>query len=780
MIGTTEHDRDSSRESKPYDGAAFEAEVAAVLSAMGYAVQPNRWKAGRQTDLVASRFSFPASLQFLVECKDWSQKVGVEVVTDMHARVDAVRRTECPDVRGWIIASSGFAMNAKEHATALGIHCTTYDELLGEMIDFRPYLERFVGDYENLTAKYLGEDGQPTGQPLLDIMLRCDLYRYFVPPDVEMREETPTPQKDKVKIEIVRRPANEVVMHWLADKKSSHMTILGDFGSGKSSFGLDLTYRLAKQHLRFLRGEAMACRVPLFVPLKEYYRRLNIESLVTNLLVNQYGVTASWSSLSRIIAAGRILLILDGFDEMVTRSSPHDTVDNLREVCKLAQPGTKTILTCRTHYFRDQREVDDTFGSGARTANPLMQHIRSHPHFRVLDLAPLNDNQIETLLRKRLGASQTKAVVAEMRRTYNLWDLSQRPVLCDMIIKTLPTLLKRGTVINAAQLYDAYTSHWLDTDDWRSIMTPAGKRRLMKTLAVQMFFSGQAEERQQIHYSELPEPDPSLFKQTLRHDPKAFDLYDHDTRTCSFLIRDREGNYRFVHKSFLEFFVANRLKEDINQGDPTLLLRFDRDSGNREVMFFLRGLGIRSEAVAKLLRETVIKRGGGQEVALRVLIPRLLEDLTPRGHAAWACSCYRAARAAESGGNKEQTKLLASVAVGESIRMVEQWIDGTSDGVKHLVDAVGLSIAEHDEVAYRVTSCARRAVAALYPAAATNDLAVRAAEEALAHLGKNPQKRAMFWECILAAVGFLLPLCGQYTSGCGQAFALSWDSMDAE
>ena len=57
-------------------------------------------------------------------------------------------------------------------------------------------------------------------------------------------------------------------------------------------------------------------------------------------------------------------------------------------------------------------------------------------------------------------------------------ELSTRPILLDMIIKTLP-LLKDKTEINAADLYHAYTSEWIERDDWRSCLTSEGKRGKM-------------------------------------------------------------------------------------------------------------------------------------------------------------------------------------------------------------------------------------------------------------------------------------------------------------
>jgi formylglycine-generating enzyme required for sulfatase activity len=62
------------------------------------------------------------------------------------------------------------------------------------------------------------------------------------------------------------------------------------------------------------------------------------------------------------------------------------------------------------------------------------------------------------------------------------------------------------------------------------------------------------------------------------------DYFEHDIRTCSFLNRDPEGNYRFVHKSFQEFFVAQWLAPRLLDGSaPEMPI-------NEEIRGFVRGL----------------------------------------------------------------------------------------------------------------------------------------------------------------------------------------------
>jgi formylglycine-generating enzyme required for sulfatase activity len=99
----------------------------------------------------------------------------------------------------------------------------------------------------------------------------------------------------------------------------------------------------------------------------------------------------------------------------------------------------------------------------------------------------------------------------------------------------------------------------------------------MQELALEMLRRDQLS----IHYSRLPERVREHFR---LEKAREIDYFEHDIRTCSFLSRDGEGNYRFVHKSFQEFFVAQWLAPRLLDGSaPEMGL-------NEEMRGFVRGL----------------------------------------------------------------------------------------------------------------------------------------------------------------------------------------------
>lgn len=148
----------------------------------------------------------------------------------------------------------------------------------------------------------------------------------------------------------------------------------------------------------------------------------------------------------------------------------------------------------------------------------------------------------------------------KIKETYNLEELAIRPVLIELITESLPQLIKRKKEINAGKLYEVYTDFWLDRDikSERTFMQKEDKRLFVQELAFKMFL----EYGLLIHYAEFPQTVKEHFG---LKNAEEIDYFEHDIRTCSYFSRDTEGHYKFAHKSFMEFFVAKKLAEELRK-----------------------------------------------------------------------------------------------------------------------------------------------------------------------------------------------------------------------
>ena len=86
-----------------------------------------------------------------------------------------------------------------------------------------------------------------------------------------------------------------------------------------------------------------------------------------------------------------------------------------------------------------------------------------------------------------------------------------------------------------------------------------------------------------MHYTEFS----SQINKIFRSNEEQTEFFANDIRTCTFLTRDKEGIFTFIHPSFMEFFFALYLFDKIMNDSWRAL------SNNyipREVLFFLADL----------------------------------------------------------------------------------------------------------------------------------------------------------------------------------------------
>jgi formylglycine-generating enzyme required for sulfatase activity len=516
--------------------ARLVGQVRALLEAMGYQVTAEKPVAHDQHQLVCQvSMGLGEFRRILLLCVDG--EIGAGQVEQMEARLQVENAAQAI-----LIAHTRVAPSARRAVGESGgrARAFTLAEFYRQLIDFTPYVEGLISEYES-----------------------SELAGYYVDLGCVKREYD---QAGQVMGEDAYKPIDDYVDRWLGEMGRNHLSILGDYGTGKTSFCRQYAAKLGRRWL----AEPNRWRIPILISLRDYAKAMNLEQLITDFLVNRYSIQASYHAFQRFNADGKLLLLFDGFDEMAQKTDYATTIANFWELAKAVMPGSKVLLTCRTPYFRTSREAWAVFRGEARRdklpessqlSGSLSDYIdlRDRPNFEIVHLQPFSDEDIRLVLQKRLPG-RWEGYYTQIQETYNLPELAERPVLLDMIARTLPEL-QLGEVINAARLYGAYTDLWLERDlaAARTFINPEDKRFFMEELALQMQHTG----RWSVHYSRLPAIVQQHFK---LERATEIDYFDHDIRTCAFLEQDGEGNYFFVHKSFMEFFVARRLAQELLDG----------------------------------------------------------------------------------------------------------------------------------------------------------------------------------------------------------------------
>ncbi|MEK7753993.1 MAG: NACHT domain-containing protein, partial [Acidobacteriota bacterium] len=380
----------------------------------------------------------------------------------LHTRVQG---SGDPIARGLFVSSSGFTAHAHPRAEKFGVLLKSYDQLLTDLVDLGNYPTMLVQDVEGK-----------------------DIERLYI-------EQTVFPEATGEKTALW-----SFVDRWLEGTDGLQLTVLGDYGTGKTWFTRMLAARLARRY----KEDPVNRPQPIRIDLRQAAKALSLENLLFEHFQRETGRLVNPKSILYLLAEGRFVLIFDGFDEMATQSNWDVTLSNFRDLARAAEGRAKVILTCRTHYFKDAaqvREMVEGRRDGLTTeGTQLYKEIFGRRGFSLAYLLDFGAEQIDAYIGRACGerAGEVRNVIGRIPR---LQEIAGRPVLLDMIVKSAPQLARLGGDITVANLYEAYTEEWLTRQDWRLRITRDIRGKLIEELAARLWETDGA----RMHYNELKE-----------------------------------------------------------------------------------------------------------------------------------------------------------------------------------------------------------------------------------------------------------------------------------
>lgn len=253
--------------------------------------------------------------------------------------------------------------------------------------------------------------------------------------------------------------------------------------------------------------------------------------------------------------SGHFVLLLDGFDEMLSRVTRADRRRCFNEIAQFVGSRSKLILSGRPGYFPDHSELADVLRGMRWDTDGAAVAPELRPRLHCLQL--LDGRELDSFIARE---NDVRAAVARdlISRNASIHDLARRPVLAGMIVQSAEELKLSGkTDLSVRDLYRVYTDKWVrreeDKGEFRTLVDPEKKATFVRYLAMQMHVDGKLS----IHYRNL---DSRIRAYFAIDDLEVLDHFSSDIRSCSFLVRSDEGDYRFIHKSFMEYFVAQEFQ----------------------------------------------------------------------------------------------------------------------------------------------------------------------------------------------------------------------------
>jgi hypothetical protein len=291
-----------------------------------------------------------------------------------------------------------------------------------------------------------------------------------------------------------------------------HLLILADSGTGKTSFVLNyyaysLRRRKRKAPTLFL----------VYLGFKDADERLHQRENKNETIV-----------------------FLDALDEDTKAIENHRM--RIRELMDICRDYRRVIITCRTQFFPSDEEVPTE--TGVALLGPRKAGEKGVCEFWKLYLSPFDDSDINRYLQRRFPIWQLRARRKARELAFQVKSLSARP----MLLAHIPDVVKsNSSVTQTFQLYQLMVNAWLERES--SWVQKSDLKEYSELLSVNLYICREHRGMERIPYDELVE---------LAHD-WSIDLSQWQLSGRSLLNRDAQGNYKFAHRSIMEFLFVNRL-----------------------------------------------------------------------------------------------------------------------------------------------------------------------------------------------------------------------------
>lgn len=459
-------------------------------------------------------------------------EIGLADVNSLRQSVDVQKADE-----GWLVTTRRISRAArdeiaKEENEHLG--CYTFDEFLDQDADFSGYLT------------WLEQEIHQRGIDEKYVPLAC------------VKEEVDPATRQRIGVSRYDERDGWIDGYldvWLDDPAKEHISILGEFGTGKTWFAFHYAWKTLQRYRDAQQRGIDRPRLPLVIPLRDYAKAVSVESLFSEFFFRKHEIPIpGYTAFEQLNRMGKLLLIFDGFDEMAARIDRQQMINNFWELAKVVVPGAKVILTCRTEHFPEAKEGRALLNAELQASTKDL--TGETPQFEVLELEKFNDEQIQQVL----SYQAQPATVEQVIKNPLLLDLARRPVLTELILEALPDI-EAGKPVDMSRVYLYAVRQKMERDikAERTFTSMADKIYFLCELSWEMLST----DRMSINYREFPDRLRQIFGAKVQEE-RDLDHWHYDMMGQTILIRNEAGDYSPAHRSFLEFFVGYKLAAELD------------------------------------------------------------------------------------------------------------------------------------------------------------------------------------------------------------------------
>jgi formylglycine-generating enzyme required for sulfatase activity len=438
------------------------------------------------------------------------------------------------------------------------------------------------------------------------------------------------------------------VLELLSRRKSGGLILLGDPGSGKTTFLKFLALKLAQGVGKSLK---LGARLPILLPLSAYAnalarakKDLPLLSYLSRYFEEERGFDLPLAPLfEKKIAQGKVVLLLDGLDEVREVKVRKRVVDAVQDFCgRHRKAGNRFVMTSRVVGYREVRPAAEGLSEAT--------------------LVDFEDEEIESFVERWTAAlekaasgegraaqedagREREALLTAVRANPGVRSLAANPLLL-----TVLALMKRQGVTlpeRRVELYQRYVEtllkHWNLARGLPSAGRPARDLDLVETLkilqplalwmhesspGVGLVKEGDLHRELERIYGSRGEKKPE----------RAAHRFLEDVREHASLLLDRGGRqYGFIHLTLEEYLaaaaLAQRGQQDVGPVIEALAAHVGEDPWHEVSLLTVGYLGLvqqRDEAAGAVLEE-LLRRSPGPAGEAVILAGEAVADMGSGG-----------------------------------------------------------------------------------------------------------------------------------------------------
>jgi hypothetical protein len=300
-----------------------------------------------------------------------------------------------------------------------------------------------------------------------------------------------------------------------SDLPQKHLFVLADSGTGKTSFLLNYyAYNYKKPH----RLQHHLYLIPL-------------------------GADNAMALINEIEDRENAVIFLDALDEDTRAIADYHS--RILELMTFCRGFSKVLLTCRTQFFPQDSEIP--IDTGLIRFGPRKAGEGRSYEFGKIFLSPFNDEDVEKYLKKRYRFWQKQQRSAAKRIIEKIPLLSVRP----MLLTHIPDIVASNKEVNSSyELYEIMVQAWVKRETaW------ADKNALHKfseRLAMDLYVNRRSRKMERAPMEVIRR---LAKKWSIKLQPWVLS-------GRSLLNRDFVGNYKFAHRSIMEYLCIRALFND--------------------------------------------------------------------------------------------------------------------------------------------------------------------------------------------------------------------------